>query len=205
MNFTNIKLTQNQQLLVNAFLSMFASALVSAAQAAYQYMTQHGTINLAQVVAVFGGVLWLSFSTALVAYVPAHIQQELDDLRVFKDQVLAQPSTPAQPLVVIHTTGASVQSDVPKSVSSVPAVAIPPRPKAPQQIALTNPTGGSTVPVPMPEAPQQVWLSTTLSGSSGVQQTTTDDVLGDLPVSTGQPIQVNQITGMIPTYGASGK
>jgi hypothetical protein len=200
MNIANIKLTQNQQLLVNAILSMFASALVSAAQAAYQYMTQHGTINLAQVVAVFGGVLWLSFSTALVAYVPAHIQQELDDLRVFKDQVLAQPATPVpvQPLVVIHTTGASV---TPTSANSVPAVQIPARPIAPKSVQLQT----VVEPAQQPVQPQQVWLTNPTGGSTVAvpMLQATDDVLGDLPASTGQPMDIKQITGVVPVYGAS--
>lgn len=198
MNFTNIKLTQNQQLIVNALLSMLGSAFIGAAQAAYQYMTQHGTINIAQVLTIFVGALWVLLSTAFISYVPSHIQQELEALRELQAQVVA----PVQPLVVIHTTGASV---APTSANSVPAVAIPPRPVAP---SAPKPVQLQTVVEPVQQpAPQQVWLQTTMSGSSssGVQQTPTDDVLGDLPASTGQPMNVQQITGVVPVYGASGK
>jgi hypothetical protein len=209
MNIANIKLTQNQQLIVNALLSMLASAFVAAAQSGYQYLTQHGNINLAQAFLVFIGVLWGTFSIALAAYIPSHVQQELDawkDTAMLAQSELARiegkqaEPAPAQPLVVIHTTGASV---APTSANSVPAVQIPQRPvapsapkpvqlqsvesvqpAAPQQIAFMT-TGGSTVAVPMPQA--------------------TDDVLGDLPASTGQPMDIKQITGVVPVYGASGK
>ena len=207
INLTNIKLTQNQLLIVNALLSMLASAFVGAAQAGYQYLTQHGTINISQVFVIFISTLWITFSTALVAYVPAHVQQELEALREFQAQVTAQPvaSTPATPHVVIYAQGASVQSSdgAPKPATVVPAVAIPTRPVAPPK-----PVQLQTVVEPAQQTaqqPQQVWLATTMSGSSGVQQAATDDVLGDLPSSTGQPMQVQSITGVVPVYGASGK
>ena len=198
MNFTNIKLTQNQQLIINALLSMLGSAFIGAAQAAYQYVTQHGTINIVQVLTIFVGALWVLLSTAFISYVPSHIQQELEALRELQAQVTA----PAQPLVVIHATGASVQQseNVPTSVNSVPTVAIPQRPVAPRPVQLQ-----SVEPVQQPVQPQQVWLTTTMSGSSGVQQSATDDVLGDLPASNGQPMNVSQITGVVPVYGASSK
>ena len=186
MNFTNIKLTQNQQLIANALLSMLASAFVAAAQATYQYLTQRGTINLQQALLVFVGALWTFLSVAFIAYIPAHAQQELEALRELQQQVTSQPATPAQPLVIIHTNaaptvaGARVQS-VTDTVTKSEQPSVQPVPLLDVQ--------------PVPRA----------NNATALPVVASDDLLGDLPQASGTAPDVKQITGVIPTYGASGK
>jgi hypothetical protein len=215
MNFTNIKLTQNQQLLVNALLSMFGSALIAAAQALYQDVTQRGLINLQQVLLVFAGALWVTFSTALVAYIPAHVQQDLaaaKDTALMAQQELATLKAAPTPVqvapvaaptlspVTIHITSA-----IPPTVTAAPTTQSYQAPATESMQARAD-----TVPMPPVELPAQFSQSVSLPPSApvqSVQQITNPiepipgDILGDVPQSPAT--MPDRITGVMPVYGAS--
>lgn len=171
--------TPDQKLLLKAALSILGSAASGAFSAGYQQWST-GVVNPGVVL----NVVLLAFITllgkSLYDYVPSHITEELQAGRDLQAQLFAHPpiastpSTPAQPLVVIHTQNATTASSTPAPAQPTPQAT----PVVP--IARTNPTGGSTVAVPM------------------------DDLLADVPDSPAMNVS-SRITGVIPTYGASGK
>jgi len=191
-------LTADEKLLLSAVLSFIGSAASGAISAGYQQWST-GTINPGVVL----NVVILAFITligkSLYDYVPTHITQELQALRDFQLQVftrppvvvpVAQPVQPQQPLVIIHTQGASVEpatNDTVKRAIPVPTSAnIVPR--------------AQPVPMPLRETAQSYQSP---AQPVALAQATPDDVLGDLPDS---PMETaTKITGVIPVYGASGK
>lgn len=179
MQFFN-KLTQAQQLVLQAVVAMLGSALTATFTAAYQYYTQHGSVNLGNTL-VFGlTTFFVLFGGALYSYVPGHVQVEVQALNdsitalraynsTLQQQAIPHPPTtsvsqpPSVPVQVhVHNYGVPV---VPSS--SVPPVSPTTPPVSSDPVVIQSPFDNvqvltatykpvSLVPVPMEHPPVEV-------------------------------------------------
>jgi hypothetical protein len=110
MTIGNIKLSQNEQLLANALLSMLGGAIIGTSQGTYQYLIT-GNVSIGQAVAFAMAGFWAAFSVSLYAYVPAHIQQELAAAKDIEVQLRAalDVATSSQPVIATTPPQTAVQ------------------------------------------------------------------------------------------------
>lgn len=96
--------TQTQKLVFNGIISIFLTALIAALQAIVQKSSGNGSIDVASLINTGIVVFGASFSPAMIAYVPGHIQQELQALR----DTVAELTHKSDPPPSVPPTGGSV-------------------------------------------------------------------------------------------------
>jgi hypothetical protein len=125
MTIGNVKLTQNEQLVINALASILGGAIIGATQGTYQYLTQAGQVNMSAAVSFAAIGFWGLLSAALFAYVPAHAQQELaaaKDAETQLRQVLdGVSSTPPVNVLTVPSTSQIASQPSPVTIHIVGA------------------------------------------------------------------------------------
>jgi hypothetical protein len=170
MTIGNIKLSQNEQLLANALLSMLGGAIIGTSQGTYQYLIT-GNVSIGQAVAFAMAGFWAAFSVSLYAYVPAHIQQELATAKDVELQLRAalDVATTAQPVIATtpqQTALQPSQSPVTIHINGVPLT---------NTLTTTIPTTLASVSQSVNSAtPIQTYLGNNASGSTVVVGTSAD-------------------------------
>ena len=128
INISKIRITDAQNILLQGVVSILGAALLASVTVAFQYVTQHGLVSVSTAVSVGLAAFLFTFGSALKAFVPSHITQEMqayqDTIKQLQDAlahltavqavpVSAAPAplaTSVGPLVVInHAPDASQQ------------------------------------------------------------------------------------------------
>ncbi len=196
------KPTNAQQLLINAFLSMMLAAL-AAAGTAFVTTLQTGNVNFLGCLSAALVAFWASFAPALYAYVPSHVVQELQALQDTQAQLQESHNAALLALNNAFSTIGMIKATTPttpvQSAPASPLVVIHAQNATPTS---ATPTQESVRTAPLTPTPTPTYLANNATGSTVIA---TSDLLGDLPQTSGQAVTPAQITGVVPTYGASGQ
>ena len=76
-NISKLHITDAQNLLLQGLLSILGAALLASVTVAFQYVTQHGLVSVSTAVSVGLAAFLFTFGSALKAFVPSHITQEM--------------------------------------------------------------------------------------------------------------------------------
>lgn len=109
MEIANMKLTQTQQLLLNALISMFISASAAGSTAAYQ-SSQGGSVNLGATINIGLTFFLACIAKSLYDFVPGHTAQIIQALQEELQRAKQQPLQ--GPLVVVHTSQQAQQPQI---------------------------------------------------------------------------------------------
>lgn len=154
------QLTQSENLVFNALLSMFLAALLGMIAAGIQYVEQ-GHITFVTLITIMGTAFCAIFGKLLADYVPKNIKtimQAKDDLLAQKDAIIAAQHNQINVLTPLVQSPAPVVVPAPQVTVTVPPSAIVTPARASEATAPTNvqeQVNTPVQPVALPDAIQE--------------------------------------------------
>jgi len=128
INISKIRITDAQNILLQGVVSILGAALLASVTVAFQYVTQHGLVSVSTAVSVGLAAFLFTFGSALKAFVPSHITQEM---QAYQDTITQLQNALAH-LTAVQAVPVSV-APAPLATSVGPLVVINHAPDVSQQ------------------------------------------------------------------------